>query len=179
MSYSRLHRATLPSAIILALLVARPLGFADTTQKSAKPSPSLMLGAPGITATQIAGEDQPDDEGSRFRAPGRSSQQYAAITSIRQVASSMVSGGKGVEIALSSDAPFSAPNNQQLMLIIGPMHFTDYRYDHGDNRTVIFTIDRASFDALPNGSTVEVGFGLQRGTRWDAGLLNKSLLQTY
>jgi len=65
------------------------------------------------------------------------------------------------------------------MLIIGAMHFYNYRYDHGNRNVVIFTIDKSSFDALPNGSMVKVGFGLQRGTRWDAGMLNKTMLGRY
>jgi hypothetical protein len=64
-------------------------------------------------------------------------------------------------------------------LNIGAMHFYNYRYDHGNRNVVIFTIDRSSFDALPNGSMVKVGFGLQRGTRWDAGMLNKTMLGRY
>ncbi|GEM_PF-7064502 len=109
---------------------------------------------------------------------GRPAQQLATITSIRETRSTAL-GGKAIEITLSSDAPFVADNNQQLMLIIGGMHFTNYHYRHGDQRTIVFTIDRAAFDSLPNGSSVKVGFGLQRGMRWNAGPLNKSFLGRY
>ncbi len=111
--------------------------------------------------------------------PGRSSQQHATIVSIRETGSAMVSGGKAVEITLTSDAPFVAQNGQRLVLIIGAMHFRNYHYQHGDARTVVFTIDRSTFEGLPNGSIVKVGFGLQRGMRWDAGTLRKSIVGRY
>ena len=111
---------------------------------------------------------------------GRSSQQHAHVIALRQIGGSSKNGvGGSVEISLSSDAPFDSPNGEQLMLIIGAVHFYNYRYDHGNRNVVIFTIDKSSFDALPNGSTVKVGFGLQRGTRWDAGALQKSMLARY
>lgn len=111
---------------------------------------------------------------------GRSSRQHAHIIALRQIGGSSKSGvGGSVEVSLSSDAPFDAPNGERLVLMIGAVHFHNYRYDHGNRNVVIFTMDRASFDALPNGSVVKVGFGLQRGTRWDAGTLQKSLLGRY
>jgi hypothetical protein len=115
---------------------------------------------------------------ARSALAGRSAQQLATITSIREVNSAKV-GGKAVEVTLTSDAPFIDENNQQLMLIIGGQHFTNHHYRHGDRRTIVFTIGRAAFDSLPDGSSVKVGFGLQRGTRWDAGVLNKSFLGRY
>jgi hypothetical protein len=111
---------------------------------------------------------------------GRSPQQHAHIIALRQIGGSSKNGvGGSVEVSLSSDAPFDSPNGEQLMLIIGAMHFYNYRYDHGNRNVVIFTIDKSSFDALPNGSMVKVGFGLQRGMRWDAGMLNKTTLGRY
>lgn len=111
---------------------------------------------------------------------GRSPQQHAQIISIRQIGGSSKSGiGASVEISLSSDAPFDAPSGEQLKLMIGAVHFHNYRYDHGNRKVVIFTMDKSSFDALPNGSMVKVGFGLQRGMRWDADALQKSMLLRY
>jgi hypothetical protein len=111
---------------------------------------------------------------------GRSAQQHASIIGIRQIGGSSKSGvGGSVEISLSSDARFDAPNGQQLILMIGAVHFHNYRYDDGNRNVVIFTIDNSSFDALPNGSVVKVGFGMQRGMRWDAGALHKSMLGRY
>ena len=121
-----------------------------------------------------------------------SSQQHASVISIRQVGGGSYnayssygsynthrsSSGKTIEITLHSEAPFET-QNQQLMLIIGAMHFTNYHYKNGDQRTIVFTMDKSTFDALPDGSVVKVGFGLQRGMRWDAGTLHKSMLQTY
>jgi hypothetical protein len=112
----------------------------------------------------------------RHALAGRSAQQYASISSLRQVAGS---GGKAVEIALTSDTPFVTDSNQQFKLIIASQHFTDYHFRHGSKNTIVFTIDRRSFDSIPDGSDVEVGFGNQRGIRWHAGPLNKSLLGNY
>ncbi|MGO9450551.1 MAG: hypothetical protein ACLQDV_05810 [Candidatus Binataceae bacterium] len=103
--------------------------------------------------------------------------QDATITSLRELEDSpMVEGGAGVEIELSSDASFDI-EGQQLILKIGAMHFEQYSFPQGDTHTVVFVIDKTSFDELPDGSSVTVVLGLQRGQRWDAGVLNKSLLR--
>jgi hypothetical protein len=142
---------------------------------------SLLAGTPFVISANAQYLYYPDENhGLPEPRTGRSPQQHAHIIALRQIGGSSKTGVGGlVEISLSSDAPFDAPNGQRLMLIIGAAHFYNYRYDHGNRNVVIFTIDKSSFDALPNGSTVKAGFGLQRGTRWDAGMLNKSLLGRY
>ena len=103
--------------------------------------------------------------------------QDATITSLREVQNSpMVEGGAGVEIELSSDAPFDI-EGQQLILKIGGMHFEQYSFPQGDTHTIVFVINKTSFDELPDGSSVTIVLGLQRGQRWEAGVLNKSLLR--
>lgn len=119
-------------------------------------------------------------QGPRYAMAGRSAQQYATISSLRQVNGSLsAAGGKAVEIAITSDTPFETNSNQQFMLIVASRHFTDYHFRHGSKNTIVFTIDKRSFDSIPDGSDVEVGFGNQRGMRWHAGPLNKSLLGKY
>src|SRR5208282_2557091 len=103
--------------------------------------------------------------------------QYATITSLRELENSpMVEGGAGVEIELSSDAPFDV-NGQGLILKIGGIHFDQYSFPPGDSHTIVFVIDKTSFDELPDGSSVSIVLGLQRGQRWEAGVLNKSMLR--
>jgi len=103
----------------------------------------------------------------------------AAITSIRKVASSPYLNGKaGVEIAIHSDTPF-VPFTQPLKLHIGYQTFEHSRHPQDSRNTIVFVISKSSFDSLADGAEVAVGFGNQRGQRWEAGRLFKSLLGSY
>src|SRR5271155_4579599 len=100
----------------------------------------------------------------------------AYITSIRKVASSpFLNGRAGVEIAIHSDTPFE-PFTQPLKMFIGYQPFDHSRHPQDSRNTIVFVMSKASFDSLPDGTDVEVGFANQRGHQWKAGHLFKSLL---
>ncbi|MGO9450550.1 MAG: hypothetical protein ACLQDV_05805 [Candidatus Binataceae bacterium] len=103
----------------------------------------------------------------------------AYITSIRKVASSpYLDGRAGVEISIHSDTPFE-PFTQPLKMFIGYQTFEHNRHPQDSRNTIVFVISKSSFDSLPDGAEVEVGFANQRGHQWKAGRLFKSLLGSY
>ena len=102
---------------------------------------------------------------------------HAVIASIREVShSAALNGAPGVEIELTSDTMF--PVRDALpTLHIGSESFQLSGHRNGDLHTIFFVLDASEFAALPNGTQVVISYGDPGGESWDAGTLNKSMLQ--
>jgi len=96
------------------------------------------------------------------------------LKAVRQVSNA---GTGDVEIELTSTREF-LPQGELLVLRIGGHEFTASRYpENGDTGTVIFTLNRAEFDQLEDGSPVTVQYGLGHDDgNWRFGRLNKGQL---
>ena len=97
------------------------------------------------------------------------------LKAVRQVSNGAGTGD--VEIELTSNREF-LPQGELLVLRIGGHEFTASRYpENGDTGTVIFTLNRAEFDQLEDGSPVTVQYGLGHDDgNWRFGRLNKGQL---
>ena len=102
----------------------------------------------------------------------------ASITSIRGVSNSTaLNGAQGVEIDIASDTIFPV-RDEPATLHIGGQSFQLSGHRNGDLHTIFFVMDQGEFAALPNGASVVVTYGNEGEDSWNAGTLDKSMLQT-
>ncbi len=80
----------------------------------------------------------------------------------------------GVDFELTSTRPFPAVS-ALVVMTVGARTFTESRYAGNGMTTLVFSVSRASFDALAAGEPVSVHYDPpgDRGT-WDFGRLEKT-----
>ena len=101
----------------------------------------------------------------------------ATVTSIHELSSATeLLGEPGVEIDFKSDTMFPV-RDEQPTLHIGAQRFELGGHRNGDLHTIFFVLNMSEFAALPNGAPVVISYGNRGGESWDAGALDKSMVQ--
>jgi hypothetical protein len=106
--------------------------------------------------------------------PGLSLRQVT--TGNRVLALRRTPDGASVEIEVATATPFE-PRDALLVLRSDQSKSQLARFASGDLARAVFTLDRASFDAIANGSPIRVRYEPSSNIEWSFGALDKTLLQ--
>ena len=83
--------------------------------------------------------------------------------------------GRSVELELSTGTAF-VPHADLLVLDVAGLRSSVSRHPNGNLSKVVFSVDKAEFDAIPDGETVRVRYQKGFGNEWEFGSLDKSRL---
>jgi hypothetical protein len=133
------------------------------------PVPSAAPRLSGIASAQPAVITAAIERGTRPASPRQ------VITSgNRQVALRAVDGR--IELELETQTAFRAQNDV-LLLELGSQRVLRSGHPGGSLQRVVFTLDPASFNALPDNAPVRVRYASNDARQWDFGVLDKSHLR--
>jgi hypothetical protein len=154
------------------IYVANIRASASTAVTSALMAAAASTGADAVSATRPTSRvADAVVSGSR---PGLSVQRVS--TGNRVVALRRTPDGASVEIEVATGTPFQ-PRDALLVLGSDKSKSQLSRFASGDLTRAIFTLDRASFDAIANGSPIRVAYEPYTNIEWNFGPLDKTLLQ--
>jgi hypothetical protein len=148
----RASRSTLVAGASVAVAEAAPEAVSD------KPRPALAKGRTAYTP----GVGRP--------AAAKRITEGNQVLSMKPTAD-----GKSVQIEVSTPTRFQA-RDAALVLQIGKDTLRGNVTTGTDQTRLVFTVDRASFEALPNGAPMTVRYQPGSDIEWDFGILDKSKL---